>query len=526
MGTCCVRDNNIIQSNLLNSNMKRGLYRTNRSSVYQLNRENIFDVYEFCGKISSGYYGTVNKAYIKGNKTKFYAVKTIAKENLSQKNLKNLISEIQVLSKLDHPNIVKYYETYDDDKNFHLIMELCEGGELFDRIAKNKRLSEKAAAEILFKLTHAISHCHSRGIVHRDMKAENVLFESKSNDKNDVKLIDFGLAKKQNKNKMHSIVGTPCYVAPEVLNGSYDKKCDIWGLGVLTYIMLYGRYPFDDVNKNILFEKIKTKEPIYNCKLSKEANNIIRLMLNKDPNKRPDAQELLDNLWFNKTIKNLFKNSVKDLEIIRILKNFKIPNNFMKKILSFIVKEIHLSEIENIKKNFYILDCNKNGNIELSRYNSNLDKESILYENTKKESNKNNLDINNNSNNNNNNNINNNNIFSDCLLNKAMKKNFSSNLDSSFNEKREDMNYTNYIAAYLKEKKLITKEKIKEIFDRFDLDKSGILNIIKFHKVLRRTGKNINENDTEKMLIEAGFNDPDDIRYEEFYQVIYDYLYK
>ena len=515
MGTCCVRDNNIIQSNILkNTYIKRGLYRSTRSSVYQINKENITDVYEFCGKISSGYYGTVNKAYIKGDKSKFYAVKTIAKENLSQKNLKNLICEIQVLAKLDHPNIVKYYETYDDDKNFHLVMELCEGGELFERIVKNKRLSEKMAAEILFKLTHAISHCHSRGIVHRDMKAENVLFETKSNDKNDVKIIDFGLAKKYNINRMHSIVGTPCYVAPEVLRGSYDKKCDIWGLGVLTYIMLYGRYPFDDENKNVLFEKIKTKEPVYSTKLSKEANNIIRLMLNKDPNKRPNAQELLDNLWFNKTIKNLFKNDIKDLEIIRVLKDFKTPNDFMKKILSFIVKEINLPEIENIKKNFYILDNKKNGNIELSRFNSHLDAES-LNEKIKKDINENSSEKI----------INNNNIFSDCLLNKAIKKNYSTYFDSFLSNKMSIMNYTNYLAALLKEKKLITNEKIKELFNRFDINKSGVLDVNKFHRALRRTGKNINIDETEKMLIEAGFKDPDNIKYEEFYQIIFDFLY-
>ena len=130
-------------------------------------------------KSSSGYYGTVSKANFKNDASKFYAVKSISKSNLSQKSLKNLICEIQILAKLDHPNIVKYYETYDDDKYFYLVMELCEGGELFERIVSKKHLEEKDAAEILFKLTHAISHCHSRGIVHRDIKAENILFRDR-----------------------------------------------------------------------------------------------------------------------------------------------------------------------------------------------------------------------------------------------------------------------------------------------------------------------------------------------------------
>ena len=187
MGVCCFRYTKIVNAS---PNQRKSKLKSCRSSIYQINKENINDVYDISSKFSSGYYGTVPKANFKNDASKFYAVKSISKSNLSQKSLKNLICEIQILAKLDHPNIVKYYETYDDDKYFYLVMELCEGGELFERIVSKKHLEEKDAAEILFKLTHAISHCHSRGIVHRDIKAENILFEIKTKSKNDVKIID------------------------------------------------------------------------------------------------------------------------------------------------------------------------------------------------------------------------------------------------------------------------------------------------------------------------------------------------
>ena len=507
MGTCCVRENNIIKSSIRSKDqLKKDKLRSARSSIYQINKENIFDVYDFCGKISSGYYGKVEKACFKGDPSKFYAVKTIAKANLSQKNLNNLICEIQVLAKLDHPNIVKYYETYDDDKNFSLVMELCEGGELFERIVKRKRLNEKDAAEILFKLTHAISHCHSRNIVHRDLKAENVLFETKSENKNDVKIIDFGLARKKGSHNMHSIVGTPCYVAPEVLDGTYDKKCDMWALGVLTYVMLYGKYPFDDENKRVLFDKIKNQEPKYNTSLiSSEALNVIQSLLTKDPTKRPDANNLLDHPWFAKTIKDEFKDNIKDLKLIPTLKSFKPPNAFLKKILTFIVKDVQGTDIEDIKKKFYILDEKKNGVVEISKYQSHIDPSSLTNFMKKQE------ESNNESNE----------LFADCLLNKFVKTDVPTNTDSVLDSK---MDYTSYLAANLKEKKLITEETIRQLFYRFDVEKQGYLNVSGFHKALRRTGKQISENETEKMLSEAGFKNPDHIEYDEFFKIVGDFL--
>ena len=137
-------------------------------------------------------------------------------------------------------------------------MEYCTGGELLDRIIEKKYFSEKEAAEVIYKITSAISHCHSLGIVHRDLKPENILYESKS-DFSDLKIIDFGLATKIEFGvSLNSVVGSPYYVSPEVLDGKYDEKCDVWSIGILCFVLLTGNPPFYSSDRNELYHKIKT----------------------------------------------------------------------------------------------------------------------------------------------------------------------------------------------------------------------------------------------------------------------------
>lgn len=507
MGTCCIRENNIIHVQAKPRGTIKSKMKSTRSSIYQINKEDIHDVYDFCGKISSGYYGTVYKACFKNDPSKFYAVKTIAKSNLSQKNLKNLILEIQVLAKLDHPNIVKYYETYDDEKYFSLVMEYCEGGELYDRIVKNKKLKEKNAAEILFKLTHAISHCHSRGIVHRDMKAENVLFETKSEELSDVKIIDFGLARKRgDHHNLHSIVGTPCYVAPEVLEGAYDRKCDIWALGVIFYVMLFGKYPFNEDNKSALFEKIRNQEPNYNSTaISSEAKSLLQLMLTKDPQMRPEAVTVLDNPFFVKYLRSEFKDSVKDLEMIPRLKGYKAPNAFIKKMIQFLVKEVQTPEVEELRNKFYIMDNKKNGVVDLAKYVSHIDTKAIASADSTKKNQESDS-----------------NLFGDCLLNKFIKSESKLNIASPSTGK---IDYTSFMAANFRDKNLITKEMIQQLFLRLDVNNLGYINVSGFHKALRRTGKKLTEEEAEKMLNDAGFANTNNIQFDEFLHVIGSFLW-
>ena len=266
------------------NNSPRNIHRSKRSSIYMVNNEDVSEKYLFETQLGTGYFGSVKLVIPKIDSNKKYACKSIDKTKLPLKKINNLIREIETLSMVDHPNIIKYYETYNDSQYFHIIMEYCTGGELFERIVQKKRFNENIVCNLIFKIASAIHHCHSLGIVHRDLKPENILFENKS-EFSEIKLIDFGLSRKiLNEDDLHSIVGSPFYVAPEVLEGNYDEKCDIWSIGVITYCLLSGRPPFYSESREELFKKIKKENVSFSKKIweniSIDAMEYIKMLLN------------------------------------------------------------------------------------------------------------------------------------------------------------------------------------------------------------------------------------------------------
>ena len=143
---------------------------------------------------------------------------------------------------MDHQNIVKLYEVYEDDVNFYLIMDLLKGGELFDEIVKRSKFSENDAAEIMYQVFSSVNYLHKKGFVHRDLKPENICLD---NDQS-IKLIDFGTARKFTQGKkLRQVIGTPFYMAPEIFNEKkYNEKADMWSLGIIMYILLTGKAPY------------------------------------------------------------------------------------------------------------------------------------------------------------------------------------------------------------------------------------------------------------------------------------------
>jgi calcium-dependent protein kinase len=171
------------------------------------------------------------------------------------------MEEIAILQSIDHPNIINLYEVCQDKKDIFLIMEECNGGSLLDRLidSKGKKLTEKKVCEIMSIIFEALNHIHLKGICHMDLKPENILFSTKDDDFS-LKLIDFGLGKnlKESIQKNESL-GSPHYVAPEILRGEFDIKCDIWSAGVIMCILLTGQLPFNGKDKEEIYNKIKTE---------------------------------------------------------------------------------------------------------------------------------------------------------------------------------------------------------------------------------------------------------------------------
>lgn len=202
---------------------------------------------------------------------------------------------------LDHPNIIKLHETWETDRICFLVTELCEGGELFFYITKRKHLTESQAASVMRQAFYALCYLHNNKICHRDIKPENFLL-FKEDDDSYIKLIDFGLAKRVSKNEvMNSPNGTPYYIAPEVLKGSYTTQCDNWSMGVVMYIMLSGKPPFGGRSNKEIIDNVLKGSYSFNSSvwtgISKLAKDLISKLLDRQADMRLTAEEAYNHPW-------------------------------------------------------------------------------------------------------------------------------------------------------------------------------------------------------------------------------------
>jgi calcium-dependent protein kinase len=231
-------------------------------------------------------------------------------------------------------------------------------------------MNENLAAQAIEKVLRALIHCHKQNIVHRDLKPENIMYDKVG----EVKLIDFGLAKLTVGNqKLTTIAGTPYFIAPEVLNGSYQKECDIWSLGVLLFVCVTGTFPFDSATKNRaeVFSKIQKCQyqfpPSIEAKLSPECKDLIRKMIVANPSKRISGEQALKHPWFEKCIKR--REGTTDLieeGVLKRLRQFKGSSTLKKAALNVLVKMLSPTDIENLRQLFQKLDTDNSGNIELN----------------------------------------------------------------------------------------------------------------------------------------------------------------
>lgn len=201
----------------------------------------------------------------------------------------------------DHPNIIKLYEIWEWNDVCFLVLEYCDGGELFQYIIDKKFLSEDVAAYIMKQLFSALEYLHSKSISHRDIKPENFLL-FKQNDLTCIKMIDFGLSKDfSGQETMHTMSGSPYYIAPEVFMQKYNMKIDIWSMGVVLYIMLSGKVPFPgrtepEIIHNVVKGVFHFNHPAFK-NVSEECKDLIKHCLVKDSNVRFSAQQCLAHNW-------------------------------------------------------------------------------------------------------------------------------------------------------------------------------------------------------------------------------------
>ncbi|GMP43938.1 hypothetical protein CsSME_00013105 [Camellia sinensis var. sinensis] len=262
--------------------------------------------YELGKEVGRGHFGHTCQA--RGKKGDLrdlpLAVKIIAKAKMTTAiSIEDVRREVKILKALSgHIHLVRFYDACEDANNVYIVMELCEGGELLDRIlSRGGRYTEEDAKLIIVQILSVVAFCHLQGVVHRDLKPENFLFSSRNEDAN-MKLIDFGLSDFiRPDERLNDIVGSAYYVAPEVLHRSYSLEADIWSIGVITYILLCGSRPFWARTESGIFRSVLRADPNFDDLpwpyMSAEAKDFVKRLLNKDYRKRMTAAQALTHPW-------------------------------------------------------------------------------------------------------------------------------------------------------------------------------------------------------------------------------------
>jgi calcium-dependent protein kinase len=411
----------------------------------------IRDIYSFQEVIGSGFYGKVRVAYKKVHPDKLYAIKSIKKSKLTEKDLMKLFREVDILSSLNHQNIIKFHETYQDSQYFHIVMDLCSGKELLELIEKGGHLSEDKVCKIVFKVLSSISYCHKMNIVHRDLKPENIVFVDNSID-SDIRLIDFGLSCRFKEGcKLKSILGTPYYIAPEILKGSYDEKCDIWSIGAITFLMLTGHPPFQGDSTINIFKSIVNKTinfSLYENFFSEDALDFLKMCLRKDPKNRLTSQEALKHKWFTSIRNEIHSPTNINPDVLKnVGKNIE-KNEFKRLVIKHIVKNMNEFDMKPFKDTFRALDIECEGFIYLN----------ALREGYRKV----NIEIN--------------------------EEELTKIFESIDYDKDGKIDFIDFLSVSFDTKIIFQKEAFKNAFDYFDFDHSGYIDHSDLEKVLLSTG--------------------------------------
>ena len=429
--------------------------------------------------LGQGAFGEVRKAYhIKSKQDR--AIKIIYKEDCTEDEKQKIFREVEILIRLDSHNIVKIYEYFEDERFIYIVMDLIEGGELFDKIQKVKRFSERRAAALFKQILTGVNYLHKSHIVHRDLKPENILFDHGDN----LKIVDFGTSKMYDKNKeMKKTHGTPYYIAPEVLKGSYDEKCDVWSCGVILYILLSGFPPFNGSDDDDILDSVLEGKFTFNVRefrnVSQDAKDLIKLMLTYNHKNRISIAEALEHDWLKSTVNT---QDELDADLMKNIRTFNVKNKMQQAIYFFLVKNIASKEEKaNLLSTFKALDTNNDGVISREE----------LQEGFKKT----------------------NNALTEADMNELMKQ-----IDKN---KSNEIDYSEFVAAAIDRKKLLSEDKVKTCFKMFDKDQNGTISLNELKMVFNPAGREANNNTWDELMQQVDTDGDKEIDFEEFRDLLH-----
>ena len=443
--------------------------------------------------LGNGSFGSVYEAKntIFGNTVAMKVIKKDKENELDEQEIRN---EIDILKKLSHPNIVKIYEFFISENHYYIITEYCKEGELFSYI-KNK-YSERQLAVLFYQVFSGLCYLHENKILHRDIKLENIMISEKEKDNSTgeelfwVKIIDFGTAKLFEKNKKEKeVVGSSYYIAPEVLKQNYNEKCDTWSVGVILYMTLVGRAPFDGKDDEEIINKISSVD--YNkdeprlVKHSPEVRDLVSKLLEKDIEKRYSAKEALDHPWFVKFGGRALFSNFDEEEIkpyIDNLLNYSFNSKIQQLVIAFLVHNLPSTDSSILILKLF-RHFNKSGNCKLS-------KEELL----------------------------------NGLYAYKTKEEIDKIIDNLFilldGDNDGFIEYEEFLRACIKRKQILTSTYLRYAFKFIDKDKTGTLNVQKIINAFVTTPNKLLEAVFNKTLTSVDKDGDGIIGFEEFQELM------
>ncbi|GLT34395.1 hypothetical protein SLA2020_089130 [Shorea laevis] len=435
-------------------------------------------LYNLDKELGRGQFGITYLCTEKATGTK-YACKSISHQKLAtQKDIDNVRREVAILHYMTgQPNIVEFKGAYEDKQALHLVMELCSGGELFDRIIAKGSYSEREAATIGRQIVNVVHACHFMGVMHRDLKPENFLMVSKD-ENSPIKATDFGVSVFIEQGKIYrDLVGSQYYVAPEVLKLEYGKEIDVWSAGIILYILLSGAPPFLAETQQGVFEEILKGELDLESApwptISEGAKDLVRKMLTMDPKKRITAAKALEHPWLK--VDGEASDRPIDSAVQSRLKQFRAMNKLKKLALKVIAESLSAEEITGLKEMFSNIDVDRSGTVTFEELKDGLSR----------------------------------------LGSKLPEAEIKELLDAADVDSSGVIDTTEFIAATMHRHRVETEENLSRAFQYFDKDGSGFITSDELRQAMTRYGMG-DEATIDEILNDVDTDRDGRINYDEF----------
>lgn len=482
MGTICSREavqlSQPLRLSIQNSPIKEESELIISPGIFvKENSSSFYSVYKLESQpLGSGRNGEVRKCIHIASKD-VRVVKIIAKSGLSANMVESreVFKEVEILKTVDHPNLPRIYEFFEDESNFYIVLELCSGGDLFDRVLEVKRFSESQAAEIMSQVLSGLTYLHAKKIVHRDIKLENILLENKEN--LFIKIIDFDTATFFKQGYERGIYGTPMYMAPEVVKGRYTENCDLWSCGIILYILLQGRPPYDGTDEELfeLLKDVKINIDADCAELSESCRDLLKKLLEPEASKRISAEAACMHPWIKSFSRDISVKSVS--KILLRMKSFRKTSKLKEAIHTFIISKIMDPKVFKAEDTvFSMLDVNKDGMVSTDEIMHVLREEMPTEEAE---------------------------MYSEMIM---------ENADS---DKNGYIDYTEFLRATVKNKRVCTKENLLNAFNYFDSNGNGTIEFDELSSALT-DGATISQSLLNDLMNEVDRNKDGKIDLDEF----------